>query len=163
MRWSFGGGKGPGPPGKTQVIWESIRNKQLDPLEKVGPPPPWKKCWSPSGTSENYNFLWNKPLAFCKKKWRTTKKRAKQPLSEIFFMTDGSGPPPPPSTKIHWSVHALIQILSLCCFIYAGMPYNNCWGLLLKRIALMTGCILYRLKVLSVKLGGVMCQNSDSK
>ena len=43
MRWSFGGGgggKGPGPPGKTQVIWESIRNKQLDPLEKVGPPPP---------------------------------------------------------------------------------------------------------------------------
>ena len=27
----------------------------------------------------------------------------------------------------------------------------------------MTGCILYQLKVLSVKLGGVMCQNSDSK
>ena len=24
-------------------------------------------------------------------------------------------------------------------------------------------CILYQLKVLSVKLGGVLCQNSDSK
>ena len=32
------------PPGKSQVIWVSIGNKQLDPpLEKVGPPPPpWK-------------------------------------------------------------------------------------------------------------------------
>ena len=27
----------------------------------------------------------------------------------------------------------------------------------------MTGCILYQLKVLSVKLGGVMCQNLDLK
>ena len=42
-----GGGKGTGPPGKTQVIWDSIGNKQLDlPLEKLypPPPPPWKKC-----------------------------------------------------------------------------------------------------------------------
>ena len=31
---------GPDPPGKSQVIWVSIGNKQLDPLEKVGPP--WK-------------------------------------------------------------------------------------------------------------------------
>ena len=32
---------GPDPPGKSQVIWVSIGNKQLDPpLEKVGPPPP---------------------------------------------------------------------------------------------------------------------------
>ena len=30
------------PPGKSQVIWVSIGNKQMDPLEKVGPPPPWK-------------------------------------------------------------------------------------------------------------------------
>ena len=44
------GGQGvrtPPPPGKSQVIWVSIGNKQLDPppppLEKVGhPPPPWK-------------------------------------------------------------------------------------------------------------------------
>ena len=43
------GGKEPGPPEKTQFIWDSIGKKQLD--------PPWKKCWSPSGTSENYNFL----------------------------------------------------------------------------------------------------------
>ena len=31
----------PDPPGKSQVIWGSIGNKQLDAsLEKVGPPPP---------------------------------------------------------------------------------------------------------------------------
>ena len=33
----------PPPPGKSQVIWVSIGNKQLDPtplLEKVGPLPP---------------------------------------------------------------------------------------------------------------------------
>ena len=43
---------GPDPPGKSQVIWVSIGNKQLDPprkswtpppLENVGPPlEPWK-------------------------------------------------------------------------------------------------------------------------
>ena len=26
------------PPGKSQVIWVSIGNKQLDPLENAGPP-----------------------------------------------------------------------------------------------------------------------------
>ena len=38
------------PPGKSQVIWVSIGNKQMDPpsLEKVGPP---------AGTSENDSFL----------------------------------------------------------------------------------------------------------
>ena len=39
-------GSGPPPPGKPQVIWVSIGNKQLDPpppLEKVGPPPPCKR------------------------------------------------------------------------------------------------------------------------
>ena len=39
------GGGGPDPPGKSQVIWVSIGNKQLDPtpLENVGPPlEPWK-------------------------------------------------------------------------------------------------------------------------
>ena len=38
-----GGGQGVRtPPGKPQVIWVSIGNKQLEPpLEKVGPPP-WK-------------------------------------------------------------------------------------------------------------------------
>ena len=37
------GTDGPDPHEKSQVIWVSIGNKQLDPLEKVGlPPPPWK-------------------------------------------------------------------------------------------------------------------------
>ena len=72
-------------------------------------------------------------------------------------MTDGPGPPPP-------LTNVLIQILSYCCFIYAGMPYNDYYlELFWKSLALMTGCILYQLKVLSVKLGGVMCQNLDSK
>ena len=38
-----GGTGGPDPPGKSQVIWVSIGNKQLDPpppLKKLDPPPP---------------------------------------------------------------------------------------------------------------------------
>ena len=57
-----GGTGGPDPPGKSQVIWVSIGNKQLDPPP---PPPPWKKldptgkCWTPSGTLKNDRFLQN--------------------------------------------------------------------------------------------------------
>ena len=38
------------PLGKSQVIWVSIGNKQLD------PPPPWKKL-DPPGTLKNDSFL----------------------------------------------------------------------------------------------------------
>ena len=144
-RGGGGGGKGPRAPGKTQVIWDSIGNEQSDlPLEKLDP-----------SLAKMLKPLWNlgkvyKPLAFCKISGGLLK-RTKKTLS-VIFMTDGPGPPPYPLTKIPGSAHVLIQILSYCCFIYAGMPYNNCWGLFLKRIALMTGCILYQLKVLSVKL-----------
>ena len=50
-----GGTGGPDPPRKSQVIWVSIGNKQLDPLENVGPPPPPPpgKCWTLSGTLKN--------------------------------------------------------------------------------------------------------------
>ena len=62
------GGQGvwtPPPPGKSQVIWVSIENKQLDPPPP--PPPPWKKleppppgkCWTPSGTLKNDSVLRN--------------------------------------------------------------------------------------------------------
>ena len=71
-------------------------------------------------------------------------------------MTDG----PDENSWIRACLDANLELLR---FIYAGMQYNNCWGLFLKTIAVMTGCILYQLKVLSVKLGGEMCQNSDSK
>ena len=41
-----GGTGGPDPPEKSQVIWVSIGNKQLDPpphpWKKLDPPPPWK-------------------------------------------------------------------------------------------------------------------------
>ena len=40
VRIQRGGAGGPDPPGKLQVIWVSIGIKQLDPLEKIGPP--WK-------------------------------------------------------------------------------------------------------------------------
>ena len=48
-----GGGGGPDPPGKSQVIWVSIGNKQYigTPLENVGPPL--------TGTLENYSFFLN--------------------------------------------------------------------------------------------------------
>ena len=59
-RWDppRGGGRGgPDPPGKSQVIWVSIGNKQLD-------PPPWKKL-DPLWNLEKYRFLWNWPFDFC--------------------------------------------------------------------------------------------------
>ena len=40
-------GSGPRPPLENHVIWVSIGNKQLDPLEKL----------DPSGTLKNDNFL----------------------------------------------------------------------------------------------------------
>ena len=43
-----GGKGGPDPPGKSQVIWVSIGNKQLDPLWKMLDPP---------GTLKNGDFL----------------------------------------------------------------------------------------------------------
>ena len=54
-----GGDRGSGPPLENQFIWVSIGNKQMDPLplEKVGPPPPPGKCWTPSGTLKNDRFL----------------------------------------------------------------------------------------------------------
>ena len=66
VRIQRGGTGGPDlPPGKSQVLWVSIGNKQLDP-----PPTPGKswtppgKYWTPSG-----RFLWNWPFDFCKISW----------------------------------------------------------------------------------------------
>ena len=41
-----GGTGGPDPPGKSQVIWVSIGNKQLDPPPPP-PPPPRGPSWTP--------------------------------------------------------------------------------------------------------------------
>ena len=51
-----GGTGGPDPPGKSQVIWVSIGNKQLDPGKSWNPPGKW---WTPSWTLKNDNFPWN--------------------------------------------------------------------------------------------------------
>ena len=51
-------------PGKSQVIWVSLGNKQLDtpPSKKLVPPP--GKCWTP-GTLEQYS-LKKRTLDVCK-------------------------------------------------------------------------------------------------
>ena len=91
-----GGTGGPDPPpGKSQVIWVSIGNKELDPppppppppLEKVGPPP--GKCWTPSGTMKNDRFLWNWPFDFCKISWGLKKNNVR-----AFFARRTWTPPP---------------------------------------------------------------------
>ena len=78
------------PTGKSQVIWVSIGNKQLD-----TPPPPWKKldppgkCWTPSGTLKNDRFLWNWPFDFCKISWGLKKKN----IVRAFFCQTDLDPP----------------------------------------------------------------------
>ena len=48
---------GPDPPGKSQVIWDSIGNKQLD--------PPWNML-DPCGTLKIDTLLRNYPFDFSK-------------------------------------------------------------------------------------------------
>ena len=70
------------PPGKSQVTWVSIENKQLDPPWKSWTPP--GKCWTPSGTLKNDRFLWNWPFDFCKMSWGLKNKQKNVvPLTEI--------------------------------------------------------------------------------
>ena len=86
-----GGDRGSGPPGKSQVIWVSIGNKQLDPhphWKKLDPP---GKCWTPSGTLKNDSFLWNWPFDFCK-----ISRRLKKRCQSLFCQIDLVPPPPPP-------------------------------------------------------------------
>ena len=55
-----GGAGGQDHPGKSQVVWVSTGNKQLDPLpplEKVGPPP--LENVGPPLEPKNDSFLWN--------------------------------------------------------------------------------------------------------
>ena len=49
-----GGTGGPDPPGKSQVIWVCLGNKQLDPP----PPPPWKML-DPPPPWKMLDPLWN--------------------------------------------------------------------------------------------------------
>ena len=51
-----GGTGGPDPSEKSQVIWDCIGNKQLDPPWKKLDPPPGKS-WNPSETLKNDSFL----------------------------------------------------------------------------------------------------------
>ena len=100
--WSRGGGGGQGvrtpPPGKSQVIWVYIGNKQLDPPGKSWTPP--GKCWAPSGTLKTDIFLWNWPFDFCKISWGLKE------TSEL-FLSDWPGPS---LTKIPGFAHVLYNV-----------------------------------------------------
>ena len=77
---------GPDPPEKSQVIWVSIGNKQLDPpppLEKVGPPPPPPPPWKMLSLKLT--------ICFCKISWGLQKKEGCQ----SFFVRLAWTPPPP--------------------------------------------------------------------
>ena len=92
MRIQRGGGQGVRtPPGKSQVIWVSIGNKQLD------PPGKW---WTPSGTLKNDGFLWNWPFDFCKISWGLKKKKKKKKDCQSFICQTDLDPPPP--DEISW-------------------------------------------------------------
>ena len=74
-----GGGRGSGPPpGKSQVLWVSIGNKQLDPPP---PPPPLEKVGPPLKPRKMIDFFESDHLTSVKNKLRTKKK--KKTLSEI--------------------------------------------------------------------------------
>ena len=77
-----GGTGGPDPPGKSQVIWVSIGNKQLDPSWKKLDPP--AKRWTPSGTLNNDRFL----ISLLQNKLRTKKKKKKKRCQSFFCQTD---------------------------------------------------------------------------
>ena len=108
-------------PGKSQVIWVSIGNTQLDPpppLEKVGPP--WRML-DPLWSIENDGFLWNWLFDFCKISWGLEKKKM---LSELFCQTYLDPPPPPPLMKFPGSAH----VLSL--FPNSFNKFNKTWALM---------------------------------
>ena len=104
------------PPGKSQVIWVSIGNKQLDtppppPWKKLDPPPPPGKCWTPSGTLKNDRLLWNWPFDFCQISWGLKKK--KKTLSELFCQTDLDPPDENSWIRAWWAIF---------CHLLKGAP-----------------------------------------
>ena len=103
-----GGTGGPDPPGKSQVIWVSIGNKQLDPPPwKSWTPPPWKMLY-PLWNLENDRFLWNWPFDFCKISWGLKKNKKKQKKTPELFLSDWPGPP---LMKIPGSAHVHFYML----------------------------------------------------
>ena len=128
MRIQRGGGQGvQTPPGKSQVIWFSIGNKQLDPPWKKLDPPPGT-CWTPSETLKNDRFLWNWPFDFCKINWGL---KIKKKVVGAFFLTD-LDPPPPHLTKIPGSTHGYCGV---CISAISVVPCLPCWVL-----AIANGC-----------------------
>ena len=104
MRIQRGGQGVRTPPGKSQVIWVSIGDKQLPPpLEKVGPPPPPWKMLEP---------LWNfeKVIVFFEINYLTSvenkrglkKKKKKKNIREGFFYPIDLDPPPPTPDESSW-------------------------------------------------------------
>ena len=166
-----GGGKGyrptPPPPVKYKFygFLYGISNCPPPPWKKVGHPTPWKKCWTPSRTLENYYFFLNKLFGFCKISWGQKKKTKKTTFSEIFIwqMDLGLYPPSPNPDGNSWiraciDTNLEILLLHLCWNSIIIIAGNFSW----KGIAFYDRLHIVP-HVFSVKLGGIICQNSDSK
>ena len=105
---------GPDPPGKSQVIWVSIGNKQLDPpppLEKVGPP--LENVGPPLEPLKNERFFKIDHLTLVNK-LRTKKKKTKKKNVRAFFVRLTWTPPPDENSWIH-------------AWIATSDPYNTAW------------------------------------
>ena len=80
----------PPPPGKSQVIWFSIRNRQLDPpAGKSCPPPPPPP---PPTPWKMLDPLWNLGVGW----W------GEEAFSELFLWQMDLDPPPPPPDENFW-------------------------------------------------------------
>ena len=91
-----GGGQGVRTPhGKSQVIWVSIGNKQLDPPGKVGPPP-WKMLDPLWNLEKMIDFFEIDHFDFCKiSLGLKKKKKKKRKRCQSFFCQIDLDPPPP--------------------------------------------------------------------
>ena len=91
-----------------RFLWKLAFGRPPPPTwKKVGPPPSKpRKCWTPSGTLENYSFPNNKPSdpsvkllnKYKVRTKRTAKKKKPQKRCPRFVLSGGPGPPDPPSS-----------------------------------------------------------------
>ena len=103
------GAGGPDPPGKLQVIWVSIGNKQLDPPWKKLDPP-LENVGPPLEPLKNERFFKIDHLTLVNK-LRTKKKQKKQRQSFFVRLT---WTPPDENSWIH-------------AWIVTSDPYNTAW------------------------------------
>ena len=120
-----GGTGGPDPPGKSQVIWVSMGNKQLDPsCKKLDLPPPPPPPWKMLDPLEPWNdrFPWNWPFDFCKISWGLKKKK----LCQSFFVWLTWTPPWRKFLDPHMVPVTKASPTNWCIFL-TNLKYFNCF------------------------------------